>query len=51
MIQLQENARTEGRTDGWKDGRKAGSAEDGQTLLYRILPTTARDPIFDLIST
>lgn len=51
MIKLQENARTEGRADGWKDGRKAGRAEDGQTLFYRILPTTARDPIFDLTST
>ena len=31
MIQFQENARTEGRTEGWKDR---------QTLLYRTLQAT-----------
>ena len=36
MIQFKENARTDGRTEGRKDG---------QTLFYGTLPDTARDPI------
>ena len=36
MIQFQENAWTEGRMEGWKDG---------QTLFYRTLPATAGGPI------
>ena len=31
MTQFQENAQTDGRTEGWKDR---------QTLLYRTLPAT-----------
>ena len=36
MIQFKENAWTDGRTEGWKDG---------QTLFYRTLLATARGPI------
>ena len=35
MIQFQENARTDRKTAGWKDG---------QTLFYRTLPATTRCP-------
>ena len=40
MIQFQENAQTDGRTDEQKDGLK-----DGQALFYRTLPATARGSI------
>ena len=36
MIQFQENAWTEGQTEGQKDGK---------TLFYRTLPATAEGPI------
>ena len=40
MIQFKENARTDRRTEGqWKDG---------QTLFYRTLPATAREPIINI---
>ena len=44
LIQLKENAWTDGRKDGQKDGRKEGR-KDGQTLFYRTLLATARHPI------
>ena len=40
MIQFKENAQTDRRMEGPKDGWK-----DGQTLFYRTLPTTARGPM------
>ena len=40
MIQFQENAWADGRTDEQKDGLK-----DGQALFYRTLPATARGSI------
>ena len=40
MIQFQEDARTEGRKDGWKDVSQDGR-KDGQTLFHRTFPATA----------
>ena len=40
MMQVQENASTEGRKDVRTDAR-----EDGQTLFETTLPATARDPM------
>ena len=44
MTQLQENAHTKGRTEGWKDGRKDGRTEGLKDVQKSLVEVSYVDP-------